>query len=295
MKEKTKKSILQACLGFYWGFNIIALLIYEVFRKIFSRDKSAKDSYDESEYAKIFWYLISIPAISIVVLILFSRVGLYYLFPIFNIIYAIGIAITAGILIFSKESIYIFDKKGGETLSNYKDFGNVLLMDIIWQIISIFLNISIYNNNYAGLINHLFITIFLSWGFYLFKKSYSGEKETRKDRKTLSLLLEFSSKDPHEMEKNIHQVQKLGIEAIKAEDLNLAEEFIKNSTKKYQKSIEQFRKKYPQKSSQFKADFFKSKSLLDTISKLKIALKSKNQKEIKKFKSKMRHLMEQLI
>ncbi|MBA7582663.1 hypothetical protein ES708_24599 [subsurface metagenome] len=47
MKEKTKKNILQACLGFYWGFNIIALLIYEIFMRIFSRDKSAKDSTDE--------------------------------------------------------------------------------------------------------------------------------------------------------------------------------------------------------------------------------------------------------
>ena len=97
------------------------------------------------------------------------------------------------------------------------------------------------------------------------------------------------------MEQNIHQVQKLAIEAIKSNDLNLAEMYLKNSIKKYQKSIEQFRKKYPSKSSQFKSDFFKSKSLLDNISKLKIALKTKNQKEIKKYKSKMRHQMEQII
>ena len=292
MKEKTKKSILQACLGFYWGFNIIALLIYEIFMKIFSRNKSAKDSSDEAEYAKIFWYLISIPLISIVVLIFFSRRGFISLFPIFNSVYGVGIALTAGLLIFSKDTIYIFDKKEGETLSNYKDFGNVLFMDIFWQIISVIGYF--YFQYYSGLISHIFYAIFLSWGFYLFKKKYSDETQTRNDKKALNLLLEFSSKDILEMEQNIHQVQKLAIESIKSNDLNLAEIFLKNSTKKYQKSTEQFRKKYPEKSSQFKSDFFKSKSLLDTISKLKIALKTKNQKEIKKFKSKMRHLMEQL-
>ncbi len=291
MKEKTKKNILQACLGFYWGFNIIALLIYEIFMKIFSRNKSAKDSSDEAEYAKIFWYLISIPFISIVVLIFFSKVGFLSLFPIFNVVYGAGIVATAAILIFSKDSIYIFDKKEGEFLSNYKDFGNVLLMDIVWQIISVIIGY-IYFEFY---ISHIFIALFLFWGFYTFKKKYSGEKKTRKDKKDLNLLLEFSSKIPLEMEQNIHQVQKLAIDAIKSNDLNLAETYLKNSTKKNQKSIEQFRKKYPSKSSQFKSDFFKSKSLLDTISKLKIALKTKNQKEIKKYKSKMRHLMEQLI
>ncbi len=291
MKEKTKKNILQACLGFYWGFNIIALLIYEIFMKIFSRNKSAKDSSDEAEYAKIFWYLISIPFISIVVLIFFSKVGFISLFPIFNVVYGVGIVTTAAILIFSKDSIYIFDKKEGEFLSNYKDFGNVLLMDIVWQIISVIIGY-IYFEFY---ISHIFIALFLFWGFYTFKKKYSGEKKTRKDKKDLNLLLEFSSKIPLEMEQNIHQVQKLAIDAIKSNDLNLAETYLKNSTKKNQKSIEQFRKKYPSKSSQFKSDFFKSKSLLDTISKLKIALKTKNQKEIKKYKSKMRHLMEQLI
>ena len=97
------------------------------------------------------------------------------------------------------------------------------------------------------------------------------------------------------MEQNIYQVQKLAIEAIKSNDLNLAEKYLKNSTKKNKKSIDQFHKKYPQKSSKFKSDFFKSKSLLDTIFKLKIALKTKNQKVIKKYKSKMRHLMEQLL
>ncbi|MHA1473683.1 MAG: hypothetical protein ACTSPA_06290 [Promethearchaeota archaeon] len=291
MKEKTKKNILQACLGFYWGFNLIALLIYEIFMWIFSRDKSTKNSSDEAEYAKIFWYLISIPFISIVVLIFFSKVGFIYLFPIFNVVYGAGIVTTAAILIFSKDSIYIFDKKEGEFLSNYKDFGNVLLMDIVWQIISVIIGY-IYFEFY---ISHIFIAIFLSWGFYRFKKTYSGEKKTRKDKKDHNLLLEFSSKSPLEMEQNIHQVQKLAIDAIKSNDLNLAEIYLKNSTKKIQKSIEQFRKKYPSKSSQFKSDFFKSKSLLDTISKLKIALKTKNQKEIKKYKSKMRHLMEQLI
>ncbi len=291
MKEKTKKNILQACLGFYWGFNIIALLIYEIFMKIFSRNKSAKDSSDEAEYAKIFWYLISIPFISIVVLIFFSKVGFLSLFPIFNVVYGAGIVATAAILIFSKDSIYIFDKKEGEFLSNYKDFGNVLLMDIVWQIISVIIGY-IYFEFY---ISHIFIALFLFWGFYTFKKKYSGEKKTRKDKKDLNLLLEFSSKIPLEMEQNIHQVQKLAIDAIKSNDLNLAETYLKNSTKKNQKSIEQFRKKYPSKSSQFKSDFFKSKSLIDSISKLKIALKTKNQKEIKKCKSKMRHLMEQLI
>ena len=293
MKEKTKKNILQACLGLYWGFNIIALLIYEIFMMIFSRDKSAKDSSDEAEYAKIFWYLISIPLISIVVLILFSNVGFISLFPIFNIVYGAGIATTAGLLNFSEDSIYIFDKKEGEFLSNYKDFGNVLIMDIVWQIISVI--VYVYFKYYSVLIGHIFITIFLSMGFYIFKKSYSDEKQTRKDKKDLNLLLEFWSKNPLEMKQNIHQVQKLAIEAIKSNDLNLAEIYLKNSTKKYQKSIEQFRKKYPQKSSQFKSEFFKSKLLLNNISKLKIALKTKNQKEIKKFKSKMRHLMEQLI
>jgi len=293
MKEKTKKNILQACLGFYWGFNLIALLIYEIFMKIFSRDKSAKDSSDEAEYAKIFWYLISIPILSIVVLIFISKVGFLSLFPIFNVVYGAGIVTTAAILIFSKDSIYIFDKKEGEFLSNYKDFGNVLLMDIVWQIISLILYI--YLKFYSGLISHIFIALFLFWGFYTFKKTYSGEKKTRKNKKDLNLLLEFSSKSPLEMEQNIHQVQKLAIDAIKSNDLNLAEIYLKNSTKKNQKSIEQFRKKYPQESSQFKSDFFKSKSLLDSISKLKIALKTKNQKEIKKYKSKMRYLMEQLI
>ena len=180
MKEKTKKNILQACLGLYWGFNLIALLIYEIYMKIFLRDKSAKDSSDEGEYAKIFWYLISIPFISIVVL-LFSKVDFISLFPIFNVVYGAGIVTTAAILIFSKDSIYIFDKEEGEFLSNYKDFGNVLLMDIVWQIISLI--VYIFLNFYSGLISHIFIALFLSWGFYTFKKTYSGEKKLEKIKK----------------------------------------------------------------------------------------------------------------
>ena len=293
MKEKTKKNILHACLGLYWGFNFIALIIYEIFMMIFSRDKSAKNSSDEAEYAKIFWYLISIPFISIVVLMFFSRVGFIFLFPFFNIVYGIGIATTVGVLIFSKDTIYIIDKKEGEFLSNYKDFGYVLFMDIFWQVFSVIGYI--YFQFYSWVISHIVIALFLSLGFYYFRKTYSDEKQTRKDKKSLNLLLEFSSKDPNEMEQNMRQVQKLAIEAIKSDDLNLAEKYLENSTKKYQKSTEQFRKKFPQKSSQFKSNFFKSKSLLNTISKLKIVLKTKDQKEIKKFKSKMRHLMEQLL
>ena len=293
MKEKFKKNMLQACLGLYWGFNFIALVIYEIFMMIFSRDKSAKDSSAEAGYARIFVYVISIPVVSLVVLFFFSRVGLISLFPIFNIVYGAGITVTAGLLIFSKDAINIFDKKEGELLSNFKDFGNVLIIDIAWQIISIIGYI--YFKFYLVLVSQILIAIFLSVEFYIFKKTYSDEKQTRKDKKDFNLLLEFSSKNPLEMEHNIHQVQKLAIEAIKSNDLNLAETYFKNSTKKYQKSSEQFRKKYPQKSSQFKSDFFKSKSLLDTISKLKIALKTKNQREIKKFKSHMKNLIDQLI
>jgi len=292
MKEKTKKNILQACLGLYWGFNFIALLIYEILMLIFSRDKSRRDSSDEGEYAKIFWYLISIPLISIVVLIFLSDVGFISLFPIFNIVYGAGIVVTATPLIFSQDIIYIFDKKEGEVLSNYQDFGNVLIMDIVWQIITVIIYIIL--GFFDGLLSHIFIAIFLFGGFYRFKKTYSDETKTRKDKKDLNQLLEFSSKNLIEMEQNIHEVQKIAIEAIKSNDLNLAEKYLKNSTKKYENSIKLFRKKYPQKSSEFKSNFFKSKSLLDNISKLKIASKTKNQKEINKFKSKMRHLMNQL-
>jgi len=296
MKEITKKNMLRACLGLYWGFNIIFLVIYSIFMWIFSRNKSAKnrhDSSDDAEYAKIFWFLISIPLISIVAFIFFSKVDFISLFLIFNIIYGAGIATTAGLLIFSKDAMNIFNKKEEEFLSNFKDFGNVLIMDIAWQVISVI--IFIYFRYYTVLINHILIALFLSLEFYIFKKKFSTEKRTRKAKKDLNILLEFSSKNPFEMEENIHQVQKLAIKAIKSNDLYQAETYLKNVIKKYQKSIEQFQKKYPRKSSEFKSEFFKSKSLLDNISKLKIVLKTKNEKEIKKYESKIRHLMDQLI